>query len=171
MRNAGFILLFFYFSVHLFSQNEGITGARAYSLAGITTLQSDVWSANNNPASLGNLEKWNAGLSYENQFLLTELSNKTVIVTAPIKSGTIAVSFNQFGYSSFNENRLGIAYGMRLSPKISMGVQLNYLNTRLGDGYGKTNALSGNIGILAKVNEELTLSTMVINPNLSLIHI
>ena len=46
-----------------------------------------------------------------------------------------------------------------------MGIQINYLSTKIGDGYGKTNALSGNIGLLANINNELSLSAMVINPN------
>lgn len=148
-----------------YAQNEGITGARAYSLAGTASLQSDLWSTNNNPAGLASLKTWQAGISYENQFLLSELSNKSAIVTAPVSNGSFGLSVNQFGYSSFNENRIGISYGQQLGKKISMGIQINYLSTRIGDGYGQTNALSGNLGLLAAVNDELTLSAMVINPN------
>ncbi len=148
-----------------YAQNEGVSGARAYGLAGTSSLQSDLWSTNNNPAGLAGLKKWQAGVSYENQFLLSELSNKTAIVTMPVANGSFGLSLNQFGYSSFNENRIGLSYGQQLGKNISMGIQLNYLSTQIGDGYGKTNALSGNIGLLANINRELSLSAMVINPN------
>ena len=148
-----------------YAQNEGITGARSYGLAGTSSLNSDLWSTNNNPAGLAFLKQWQTGISYENQFLLSELSNKTAIVTAPVSNGSFGLSVNQFGYSSFNENRIGFSYGQKLGEKIAMGIQINYLSTKIGDGYGKTNALSGNIGLLANINNELSLSAMVINPN------
>ena len=49
-----------------YAQNEGVSGARAYGLAGTSSLQSDLWSTNNNPAGLAGLKKWQAGVSYEN---------------------------------------------------------------------------------------------------------
>ncbi|MFT4756351.1 MAG: hypothetical protein ACI91R_000996 [Vicingaceae bacterium] len=165
MKKGAIAVLLGLISASFFAQNSGVTGSRAYSLAGVATLQSDLWSANNNPAGLGSLKKWQGGISYENQFLLSELSNKTAIVTAPVSRGSFGLSINQFGYSSFNENRIGISFGQMLSKKISIGIQLNYLSTRIGDGYGETNALSGNIGLLAKINDELLLSAVVINPN------
>jgi hypothetical protein len=46
-----------------------------------------------------------------------------------------------------------------------MGVQINYSSTQISDGYGQTNSISGNIGLLADLNEDLTISAVVINPN------
>lgn len=165
MKNIIFICFILLISDILLAQNEGITGAKAYSLAGTASLQSDLWSINNNPAGLAHLKKWQSGISYENQFLQSELANKTALFSIPVSRGSFGVSVNQFGYTSFNENRIGVSYGQILSDKISMGIQINYLSTRIGDGYGQTNALSGNVGLLAKLNEELTLSAMVINPS------
>jgi len=165
MKKGLLLVITTLFASVLCAQNEGITGARSYGLAGSSILNSDLWSTNNNPAGLAFLEKWNAGISYENQFLLSELSNKTAIITAPVTNGSFGLSVNQFGYSSFNENRIGLSYGQRLGKNISMGIQLNYISTQLGDGYGNTIAISGNIGLLANINKELSLSAMVINPN------
>ena len=158
------IVLLFSFAV-LFSQNEGITGARAFGVAGSSILFQDVWSNQNNPAGLGNLQTWEAGITYENQFLQTELSNKAVAFSLPLSAGNFGLSVNQFGYSNFNQNRIGLAYGKILSNKISMGIQFNYLSTNIGEGYGKSTAISGNIGLIAKINEELSLAAVVINPN------
>tara|TARA_B110000046_G_scaffold35749_2_gene39099 strand:- start:67817 stop:68152 length:336 start_codon:yes stop_codon:yes gene_type:complete len=103
------IVITILFTCSTWAQNEGITGARAYGLAGTSSLISDLWSANNNPAGLASLKKWQVGISYENQFLLSELSNKTAVVTAPVANGSFGLSINQFGYSSFNENRIGLS--------------------------------------------------------------
>lgn len=151
--------------IGLNAQNEGISGARSYGLAGNAILFQDVWSTNNNPAGLGELKSWNAGFSYENQFLLNELSNRTIIATLPVSQGSIGLSVNQFGFSNYNENRIGLSYGQQLGKKLSMGIQLNYLNVRLGGEYGSRSALSGNIGLLAKITKELSLAAVVVNPN------
>ena len=165
MKKGLLIVITTLFASSFQAQNEGVSGARAYGLAGTSSLTSDLWSTNNNPAGLAFLKKWQAGISYENQFLLSELSNKTAIVSAPAANGSFGLSVNQFGYSSFNENRIGVSYGQQLGKNISMGIQLNYSSTQIGDGYGQTNALSGNIGLLANINNELSLSAVVINPN------
>ncbi len=149
----------------LFSQNDGVSGARSYGMAGNSILLQDLWSTNNNPAGLGFQQNWAAGVSYENQFLQSELSNKTAVIAFPVSSGAFGLSVNQFGYSAFNENRIGISYGQQLGKNIAMGLQINYLNTSIAEGYGTTSALSGNIGMIAKLNEELSLAAMVINPN------
>ena len=165
MKKGLLIVITTLFASLIQAQNEGITGALAYGLAGTSSLTSDLWSTNNNPAGLASLKKWQTGISYENQFLLSELSNKTAVITAPVANGSFGFSVNQFGYSSLNENRIRLSYGQQLGKKFAMGIQLNYSSTRIGDGYGQTNAFSGNIGILALINDELTLSAVVINPN------
>ncbi|MBL4709683.1 MAG: hypothetical protein JKY48_14720 [Flavobacteriales bacterium] len=148
-----------------FSQNNGISGARSYGLAGNSILLQDLWSTNNNPAGLAFQKEWAAGIPYENQFLQSELSNKTAIIGYPISNGAFGLSINQFGYSAYNENRVGLSYGQQLGKNISMGIQINYLNTRIGEAYGTSSAISGNIGLMAKLNDELSIAAMLINPN------
>lgn len=149
----------------VFSQNDGVSGARSFGMAGNSILLQDLWSTNNNPAGLGFQKEWAAGFSYENQFLQSELSNKTALLAYPISNGAFGLSVNQFGYSSFNENRIGLSYGQQLGKNISMGIQINYLNTSIAEGYGTSSTVSGNIGIMAKLNKELSFAAMVINPN------
>lgn len=165
MKKGLLFLYSFAFSFILFSQNEGITGARSYGIAGSSITLSDVWSSQNNPAGLGNLTNWQAGISYENQFLQSELSNRSVGAVIPVSAGSFGVTLNQFGYTAYKENRIGIAYGQALSKTFSMGIQLNYSSVSISNNYGSTGAVSANIGLLAKLNDELSLAAVVINPN------
>ncbi len=154
------------FSLASFAGRDDVsTGARANALGNISILHHDFWSAENNPAGLGFIESWGGGLSYESPFLLNELSYRTAVFAYPVSSGAFGMSIGQFGYSLYNENKIGISYGQRLSKTFSVGVQLNYLSTQIGEGYGSNSALSGTVGILAKVTDELNLAAVVVNPN------
>ena len=165
MKKPLLLLLIFSSTLSLLAQNEGVSGARSYGLAGNSIHFKDIWSSNNNPAGLGYLKKWGAGFSYENQFLQSELSNKTALVTYPTQSGSFGLSVNQFGYSAYNENKIGLSYGQQLGKNIALGIQLNYLNTTIGEGYGSNSAISGNVGLIAQITDELSIAAMVVNPN------
>ena len=146
-------------------RDDASTGARANALGNISILHHDFWSAENNPAGLGFVESWGGGISYESPFLINELSYRTGVFAYPVSSGAFGLSVGQFGYSLYNENKIGISYGQRLSKTFSVGVQLNYLSTQIGEGYGSNSALSGTIGLMAKITKELRLAAVVVNPN------
>lgn len=159
------IFIGLYFSIELHADNSFNTiGARSYGLAGNSILFRDFWSTENNPAGLGFLKKWGAGFSYENQFLQSELSNKAVAFAYPMTSSAVGFSFTQFGFSNFQENKIGFSYGRLLAENIAMGIQLNYLSTSIGEGYGSRSTFSGNIGIQAELSDDLRIAAMIINP-------
>lgn len=141
------------------------TGAKSNALGNISILHQDFWSAENNPAALGFQKQWGGGISYESPFLLNNLSYRTAVFAYPTNLGAFGLSIGQYGYSLYNENKLGISYGQRLSETFTLGVQLNYLSTQIGEGYGSNSALSGTIGLFAKLNEDLNLAAVVVNPN------
>ena len=139
-------------------------GARSSALGGASLGLADVWSTANNQAALGFVESLSAGIYYENRFLLKETSLKGGAFVLPVKAGAFGLNVSSFGYSLYNENQIGLSYGQRLGEKIGVGVQLNYLSTRLGGEYGQRNAIAGAVGVLAKVNKELSIGAHVFNP-------
>lgn len=140
-------------------------GARSSALAGSSILLNDFWSAENNPAGLGFVDQWAGGISYENHFLLNEMSYKSAVLAYPTQSGSFGLSIGQFGYSQYQENKIGISYGQKLSKTFSMGIQLNYLNTAIAEGYGSKSGLSANIGFIADLTDDIRVAAMIINPN------
>lgn len=85
---------------------------------------SDLWSAFNNQAGLAWLETSHAGVYYENRFLMKELGYKE-LVAYPLKSGTIGLSFNHFGYSAYNESKIGLAFAKAFGKYLAFGLQLD----------------------------------------------
>ncbi len=139
-------------------------GSRSAALGNASVAISDVWSVFNNQAGLANLETANAGVYYENRFLLKELGYKAAAIAYPLKSGTIGLSFNHFGYSAYNESKIGLAYARGFGKYLSFGLQLDYNMTRLAENYGNRNFVTFEAGMLANITPKLVLGAHVYNP-------
>lgn len=156
------------FSTHADAQiGNDVVGANATGMGGFNVTQNDVWSANNNQAGLGFLEDICGGIYYENRFLLQETSYRAGAFVLPVKHGAFGVSVASFGYQLYSETKAGLSYGQRLGENISVGVQLNYLNTKLTQEYGSKNTLTGAFGLIAKLSEEMSVGVHVYNPTRS----
>jgi hypothetical protein len=167
MRNNTLRLLFIalLLPVYSFAGNENLPiGARSSAIGHASLNLQDIWSIYHNQAGLANLEKIGGGIYYESRFTMKELSLKGGVVAIPTKFGTFGVSVTSFGYKLYNESKYGLAYGMKLGDKLRGGVQLNYHQTRLGEGYGNFNAISGEIGLQADISDEFSIGAHVYNP-------
>lgn len=141
-----------------------LVGSRSAAMGGYNVTLSDVWSANNNQAGLGFMEDLSGGIYYENRFLLKETSYKAGAFVIPVKSGAFGISVTSFGFELYSETKAGLSYGQRFGDKFSMGVQLNYLNTKLTQEYGSKTSITGAIGLIAKLSKELSLGVHIYNP-------
>lgn len=143
-------------------------GARQTGMGstGVTTI--DLWSIHHNQAALAFLEKPVAGIFHENRFNLKELSNSAIAFALPLKNKAFGISYNRFGFELMNESKTGISYAHKLSKNFAASVQLNYLETRFGDSYyGKSSFINAEIGVLGKVNQNLSIGFHVYNVNRS----
>lgn len=139
-------------------------GARSMSLANASVALSDVWSYHHNPGAIAGVEKTSFGVSYENRFLLKELQSQAFVFAHPIKKGVMSLGVQSFGYSLYRTNKIGLGYALKLSDKIYAGVQLNYLSLKI-NGYGSKGTVSGEAGILAKINDQVSFGFSVLNLN------
>lgn len=139
-------------------------GGRATAMGGSSVASQGLWAMQNNPAGMANLEKISLGLYYENLWLLPETAYKCGAFALPTKFGTLGLSFNQFGSSKYNENKLGLAYAKDFGRYLQIGLQLDYLMLKIGNDYGKFSALTFELGIQSHVTDKLTLGTYVFNP-------
>jgi len=139
-------------------------GARSAGLANASVTLSDVWSVHHNQAGLGFLEKAGAGVYYENRFLIPELGLSAGVVAIPVKKGAFGLSIRNFGYQLYNESKIGLGYGRSFSDKLSIGMQLNFLNVRFADVYGARNAFTAEVGAIYKLNSNLTIAAHINNP-------
>ena len=149
---------------HAFSQGDPVGGARSAALGLASATLSDVWSAFNNQAGLADLENSSAGVFWENRFLMKELSTQGFAVAIPTKGGTFALSGTNFGYQLYREGQYAISYGRKLADSFNAGLQISYLTTRAGEGYGSTSAVAFQLGFIYELNEQVTLAAHAANP-------
>jgi hypothetical protein len=158
-----FLLFAFCFSR---AGNENVpAGARSAGVSGASVCFSDLWSAFHNQAGLADVKKISGGIYFENRFSISELAVKGFAIALPAgESGTFALSGTYFGYSLYNEKKIGIGFGKSFGSKLKAGIQLDYLSTFIAEGYGTRTALTGEAGILAEPVKNLWLGFHIYNP-------
>jgi hypothetical protein len=140
-------------------------GARSSAVSNASVTLTDGWSTFNNQAGLAYLNSIVAGLHFENRFLIKELSMQAGSLAIPFKPGTIAASYRFFGFSKYYESKIGLGFGRKFSKYFSAGVQIDYLQTHIAEGYGNYNSVVAEIGLLAKPSKNFSIGFHLFNPN------
>lgn len=139
-------------------------GARSAAMGNASVSLSDLWSTHHNQAGLGFMTKISAGVYYENRFFIKELGLKSGAVAIPVKAGAFGLAVSNFGYTSYNENKYSLSFAKAFGKKLSIGVAMDYLTTKIAEGYGSKGVLAAELGIQAKPLKGLTLGAHVFNP-------
>ena len=139
-------------------------GSRSAGMGRSSVAITDFWSAMNNQAGIALYEMPAVGIYYENRFLLNELSSKSIAAILPTKYGVFAATYNHFGYELFNDQKIGLAYARAFGKKIRIGLQLDYLQTTLGNNYGTKGNVTFEIGIQTDISDNITIGAWVFNP-------
>lgn len=158
-----FIACFVSISTYATGENWPI-GGRSSGMANASVTLNDLWSIHNNQAGLTGIKNFSAGLYYENRFGLKNLGLKSGAIALPTKSGVIGLSMTYFGYSLYNESKIGLAYARAFGAKFSAGVQLDYLSTHIAENYGNSSAVAAEIGLRYQINKNLCIGAHIFNP-------
>jgi hypothetical protein len=166
MKKHYAFLLFIFSAVIANAGNENFAvGARSSAMGNASVSLSDVWSTHHNQAGLGFITGVTAGVYYENRFLIKELSLKSAAFAIPVKAGAFGFCISNFGYSSYNENKYSLSYAKAFGKKFSMGVAMDYLSTKIAEGYGTKGVFVAEIGVQAKPLKGLTVGAHLFNPS------
>ncbi len=144
-------------------QPSSRAAALSYSVVGLT----DGWSLFYNQAGLAYQENVWIGVHHENRFIAPELSFSAIGALMPVKNGSFGLSIKRLGFSQFNQTKAGLAYGMKLAPTFSAGIQLNAHHVYFAGEYGSTTAFSAEGGIIYSPTSELSIGFHILNPTRS----
>ncbi len=139
-------------------------GARYAGMGGSGLTLIDLWSVRANPAGIAGLDKPMAGLFYQRHFLSEELAHQGLAVVLPAGKGAFGIGMDRFGYALYNETRASLGYAMRFGEGLRAAVQMNYLGVRIGENYGSTSTWAAELGMQAKLTDELWIATHLYNP-------
>jgi hypothetical protein len=156
----------------IYSQENFSIGSRPAALANAVVMESDIWAVNHNQAGLGDYHNFSIGFHHENKYVVDEFALHALALTVPVKPGTIGFSYTYFGYSRYNESKIGIGFGKSFGEKFSAGIQLNYhyiyASPLYGNGeYENRHALTVEGGIQYKPVKALRIGIHVFNPSRS----
>ena len=140
------------------------TGARQAGMGRVSVAITDFWNCQNNQAGIALMDKISAGVYYESRFALNQLSTKSAAVVVPTGIGVLGATFNYFGYNLYNETKVGLVYARSFGRYLRMGIQLDYLQTSLGENYGTKGSITFELGVQSDVTNQLTLGAWVFNP-------
>lgn len=123
-----------------------------------------LWSTYHNQGALGFFEGTQLGIYYENRFDIPEFGVKSLAFAMNTKPGTFALDFTSFGFNKFSDNKIGLAYGMKLADYLAIGIQIDYIYIIQDSYYGNISTVSGEIGIFANPFENFYLGAHLFNP-------
>jgi len=159
--------LFFSMTVYSVYAQNGLpqnAGARGAAMANAAVCFDDINAAYSNQAGLAFINDVSFSSYGERRFLAEGLNSYLFAAALPFdKIGTFGLAINYFGFSDYNEQKIGLNYARKLAKNFSLGVQLDYLGTRIPN-YGVAHSVTVELGLLAKLNEKVSLGAHVYNP-------
>ena len=99
----------------------------------------------------------------ENRFALADINSFSIGMGLPTSAGVFGLNLNYYGFESYNEQKIGLAYARKLTKTLSLGAQFDYLNLRIPE-YGNRGNLTFELGLQAEINQQVTLGAHIFNP-------
>ncbi len=140
-------------------------GGRSNAMGNASATLTDVFSAQNNQAALAFVEQISAGLSTQNYFMVDgSIAGHYGVFALPVQNtGTFGISVNYKGDATYNQSKIGLGYGRKLTDVIAVGLQLDYVGTTTSE-VGSGSAFTFDIGLLYKPAKTISIGAKVFNP-------
>ena len=123
------------------------------------------WAAFCNPGSLSTLESRTLSLYYSPQpFGLRELARGSFSYVEPLTIGTVAVSGSRYGFDLYREVDVQLSYGRGINDMFSIGGSIHYYHLTI-EKYGSASAMGADLGLLARVTDEVQWGFAAFNVN------
>lgn len=160
-------LLFAFLPALSFSQGSGEPldwGARSQAMGNASIALNGPWAMFQNQAGLVAVERFSAGVFYQSRYAIAELATAGAGVALPAAGGVFGLTYVQYGYSGYREQRAGLAYARKLGENFDVGIQFDYIGVAIGGIYGSTGAFTFQGGARYQLSDDLALAVHVFNP-------
>jgi hypothetical protein len=164
-KNYGLLLLFVMIPAWLTAANDNFPfGGRQAGMGNAGVTLYDFWSISHNQAGMAHLQHAGAGFYFENRYMAREMSFGAAALALPTNTGVFGASVTYFGYSQYYESKAGLSYARAFGERLSAGVQLNYLHTYIGEGYGSAGNLAVEMGMIYEMLPQFFIGAHIFNP-------
>lgn len=139
-------------------------GTKAVSLGNsFVSLADNCWAVVYNPAGLTQMTSTSASVFFvPQQFGLPELRTVAAAVVIPLGSFVTGLEVEQFGFDLYKETGLRFGMSSLVDEHISAGATLNLTRIAI-DRYGSQTTATVDVGLLARVHENLKLGFSYLN--------
>ncbi len=101
--------------------------------------------------------------SAERRFALSDLSTYSVAAMKSMSFGNIGLLISTFGIDEYKEQKIGLAYARKLTDKLSIGGQLDYIDLRV-QNYGNQSIITFELGVYTKLTRDFHIGAHVYSP-------
>lgn len=151
-------------ALQLMAQGEFEGGVRYQALAGASVCLTGCWSVFGNQAGLAGIDRAEVGGSFQNRFLVRELSTRSALAVLPVHTSVFAISFSQFGEPPFRQEKMGLAYARSLTKHFNFGLQFNYYRLFLSEENRSVGSAGLELGCQYFVSDKLIFGIHWRNP-------
>jgi hypothetical protein len=130
----------------------------------VCIMKNGFWSSFHNQAILAYNNTFSFGFNYENRFNISELGTRSLGLIIPAGKASLGAVYSHFGYADFKRDMTGLACGMRLTSKISAGLQVDYFSERTSGEYDNNQSVTCEAGLLITPSENTRFGIHVFNP-------
>lgn len=139
-------------------------GAGEAGAGSACVMKGGFWSSFRNQALLAKNNSLSFGVNYENRFNLSQLGTRSAAVIIPAGATSLGLIYSHFGYSDFRRNMTGLSCGLKLSEKVTAGVQVDYFAEMTPGEYDDIHMVTGEAGILFSPTENSVIGIHIFNP-------
>jgi hypothetical protein len=162
--SVSLLLLFLHLTASGDDPYHPSSGAGEAGKGYVCVMKYGFWSSFHNQALLANNTLFSLGINYQNRFSIKELGTRSIGLKIPVGRVSLGAVYSHFGYSDFNRQITGLACGMKLSGKISAGVQVDYFSERTSGEYNNNQSVTCETGLLITPSENFRLGIHLFNP-------
>ncbi len=130
----------------------------------VCIMKNGFWSSFHNQATLAYNNSFSFGFNYQNRFNISELGTRSLGLIIPAGKASLGAVYSHFGYTDFKRDMTGLACGMKLSNKISAGLQVDYFSERTSGEYDNIQSLTCEAGLLITPSENTRIGIHIFNP-------
>jgi hypothetical protein len=156
--------------IFLFSSASGsdpyfpAAGAAESGMSYSCVMRPGFWSSFHNQASLPFNTSVSFGFNYLNRFNISELGTRSAGLVIPAGKAGLGAIYSHFGYKDLMRHSAGLACGLKLSEKISAGIQTDLFLEKTAGEYNERRSLTFEAGLLITPSEKIMIGFHLFNP-------
>jgi hypothetical protein len=122
------------------------------------------WTSFHNQALLADNQAFSFAVNYENRFNIKELGTRSLGLKIPTGKASIGVIYSHFGFAGFKRQMAGLSCGMKISEKLTAGVQIDYFSEKTYGEYNNIITVTAETGLIFKPSESTRIGIHLFNP-------